>query len=261
MARAKGDAGRSAPPTSAIERRVARVDWSRVRADLDASGSARLPRLLTSREAATLRRDFDTPTLFRRSVDMERHAYGAGDYRYYAAPLPPLVEGLRRALYPPLASIARTWATHTGDAQLYPDSLEAYRAQCAAAGQRQPTPLLLRYGEGGYNRMHQDRYGELVFPLQVLCLLSRPSHGPGPALDEGTDFRGGQVLISEHRARMQTRVDAISLDLGDGLVFAASERPVPSKRGHARATMRHGVATVHAGERMTLGIIFHDAES
>ncbi len=251
-ARAAGDAVR-------VKRRVDRYDWARIRDELDAVGSARLPGLATRREAAALRRDFERPALFRKHVDMARHAYGAGDYRYFAAPLPELVEALRRALYPPLAHIANEWEARLGGSDAYPPTLEAFLDQCAEAGQSKPTPLLLHYGPGGYNRMHQDRYGEIVFPLQVVCLLSAPS--PARELASGADFSGGQVLVSEHRPRMQTRVDAVSLELGDGLVFAASERPVPSSRGFARATMRHGVATVHAGERHTLGLIFHDADS
>lgn len=242
-----------------IDRRIDRYDWAAIAENLDERGSARLPRLVTASEAAALRRLVDAPERFRKHVDMDRHAYGSGSYAYFADPLPELVEALRVALYAPLASIANRWCERLGAEAIHPPTLAGFLAQCHAAGQVLPTPLLLRYGAGGYNRMHQDRYGEIVFPLQVVCLLSRPS--PSDALVEGSDFSGGPVLVSEHRPRMQARVDAVSLALGEGMVFAASERPVPSSRGFARATMRHGVATVHAGERVTLGLIFHDAAS
>ena len=242
---------KTAEASRLVERRVARLDWDQVAGALDEAGHARLPGLVTRREAASLRRDFGRPALFRKHVDMGRHAYGEGDYRYFAAPLPSVVQSLRAALYPPLAAIANDWQERLGEAPGHPATLEAFVAECASAGQPHPTPLLLHYEAGGYNRMHQDRYGEIVFPLQVVCLLSSPRD----------EFDGGQVLISEQRPRMQTRVDAVDLELGDGLVFAASERPVRSARGFARATMRHGVATVRRGERYTLGLIFHDAAS
>ncbi len=244
-----------------LARRIGRFDWARIEADLDAVGFARLSRLVTAREALGLRRLFDHGERFRKTVDMDHHAYGSGDYRYFAAPLPPLVQTLREALYPPLAQVARGWAERLGASSAWPDRLDGYLAECASFGQTEPTPLLLRYGPGGYNRMHQDRYGERMFPFQVVCLLSRRAHAPGGELEPGAEFSGGPVLISEHRPRMQARVDAVDLELGEALVFAASERPVPSKRGWARATMRHGVGTVHAGQRTTLGLIFHDAAS
>lgn len=249
----------SRAPDRALADRVSGFDWAEVRAALDAVGFARLPRLLEPAETARTRALFDADTRFRKHVEMDRHGYGSGDYRYFAAPLPPLVHDLRHALYPPLAEIANAWSERLGGAARYPDTLDAWTRRCHEAGQPHPTPLLLRYGAGGYNRMHQDRYGELVFPLQVVCLLSAPSTG-SPTPPSG-GFTGGEVLVAEQRPRMQARVNAITLGIGDGLVFAASERPVPSARGFARAQMRHGVSTVHAGERVALGLIFHDAAS
>lgn len=240
-------------------RRIARFDWEEIRRNLDAVGFSRLPGLLDDTEAANARALFTDDARFRKLVDMDRHGYGSGDYRYLAAPLPRPVEALRRALYPPLAEIANEWSERLGGEAPYPAGLDDWLERCHAAGQTHPTPLLLRYMDGGFNRMHQDRYGDLVFPLQVVCLLSTPRGRHGA--DERGGFTGGEVLISEHRPRMQARVNAIPLALGEGLVFAASERPVPSARGFARATMRHGVSTVGGAERMTLGIIFHDAAS
>jgi len=180
---------------------------------------------------------------------MGRHAYGAGRYRYFADPLPPLVEALRGALYAALAPLARNWSERLRKPGRFPDQLEAFRALCADAGQVNPTPLLLRYGPGGYNRLHQDRYGEISFPIQAAIGLDEP----------GVDYTGGEFLLVEQRARMQGRGSAIALPRGAVLIFAGGDRPVAGARRDVRASLRHGVSRVHTGRRTALGLIFHDA--
>jgi hypothetical protein len=224
-------------------------DWERVARELDTNGFAHLPGLLRSAECTALTSLFDRTDLFRTTIDMHGHAYGEGRYGYFAYPLPPAITALREALYEPLSRIANEWNERLAIDDVYPASLEAFLARCRDAGQLRPTPLLLHYEAGGYNRMHQDLYGDVAFPLQVACVLSSP--------DE--DFEGGEFLVSESRPRMQTRTTAIRLERGDGIVFANSVRPVASARGFARAAMRHGLSTVRAGERYALGLIFHDA--
>jgi hypothetical protein len=231
-------------------RGLARRDWDAVGAALDADGWARLPRLLTARQCATLRALFDRDGLFRSTIDMRRHGYGSGHYRYFARPLPALVARLRRELYVPLAAVARRWATRLGaDPGDYPRTLATFLARCHAAGQRRPTPLLLRYRVGDWNALHQDRYGAVAFPLQVLIVLSERGH----------DYEGGEVTLVEQRPRAQSRATVITVDQGEGIVFTNRERPVRGTRGDYRVAMRHGVSTLTKGERLTLGIIFHDA--
>ena len=230
---------------------IAKRDWAAVAASLDENGWARLPHLLSARECTALRNLFDRDALFRSTVDMARHNFGRGEYRYFKAPLPPLVTRVRTALYPPLAEIARAWARRLGrDPAAFPGTLAEFLARCHAAGQRRPTPLLLRYRAGDWNALHQDTYGAIAFPLQVLVVLS----------EHGRDYDGGEVLLVEQRPRAQSRATAFTLARGDGLVFTNRERPVKGTRGAYRVTMRHGVSTLTRGERMTLGIIFHDAE-
>jgi len=209
-----------------------------------------LPRLLLAAECAKLVASFDDESRFRSFIEMERYRFGKGDYRYFGDPLPPIVHALRRHLYPPLANIANRWEEKLATERRYPLALDSFLLQCQAAGQTRPTPLLLHYETDGYNCLHQDRYGEVAFPLQVVILLSRP----------GADFEGGEFLLTEQRPRMQSRGEAISLVRGEGLVIPNHQRPVQGRHGHYRATMRHGLSRVHAGERYALGIIFHDAE-
>jgi hypothetical protein len=224
-------------------------DTARLAANLDAVGHARLPRLLGEDTCTALIACYDEEQLFRSRVVMARHGYGQGEYRYFAYPLPDVVAVLRARLYPPLARIANEWQARLGAPNLYPASLEDWLAACHAAGQRRPTPLLLRYGPGDYNRLHQDVYGPHLFPLQVAVLLSRP----------GDHFDGGEFVLTEQRARQQARADVVPLERGDAVVFPVRERPVASARGFARARVRHGVSTIRRGRRFTLGIIFHDA--
>ena len=228
----------------------ARIDSERTLAELDARGYALPGRLLTARECETLRRCFGDDARFRSTIDMEPRRYGRGRYRYLAYPLPPVVQRLREALYPPLAAIANRWQEQLGKDERFEPELAGFLARCHAAGQPRPTPLLLHYGPGDYNRMHQDVYGRIAFPLQVAIVLSR----------EGSEYAGGEFLVSEQRPRMQTRVSAVRLALGEAIVFANSLRPVTGPRGLARAQMRHGVSELRSGERVTLGLIFHDAK-
>ena len=228
-----------------------RRDWNAVRAGLDENGWARLPRLLSARACARTRRLWDDDGAFRSRIDMAAHNFGRGEYRYFAYPLPEPVARLRTELYRELAPTAQAWAGRLGrDPSAFPSSLDEFLARCHAAGQRRPTPLLLRYRAGDWNALHQDLYGAVAFPLQVLVVLSA----------RGRDYEGGEVVLVEQRPRAQSRATAFTLDQGDGLVFTNRERPVRGSRGDYRVTMRHGVSIVSAGDRLTLGIIFHDAE-
>ena len=220
------------------------------RADLDTWGYARLPRLLSAAECRSLAGLYEEPQHFRKRVNLARQRFGGGgDYQYFANPLPRRVGELRKALYPALAGLANEWQEKLGREERFPATLAAFLEHCHAAGQQRPTPLLLRYGDGGFNRLHQDLYGSVAFPLQVTILLSDPDR----------DFAGGEFLLVEQRARMQSRGDAIALGRGEAIVFPTRERPVESARGFSRAVMRHGVSRIE-GTRLALGIIFHDAK-
>jgi len=213
---------------------------------------ARIPGLLGAAECRAARALWDEPGRFRKEVDLARHRFGDhGEYRYFSRPLPPLVTALRRELYPPLAAVANAWAGRLGDPRRFPKHLAGLRRLCREHGQEEPTPLLLRYRAGGYNCLHQDLYGAVAFPLQVAIGLSRPGH----------DYTGGAFLLVEQRPRMQSRGEAVVLAEGEAVVFPTTERPVRGARGDFRARLRHGVATLETGQRMTLGIIFHDARS
>jgi hypothetical protein len=235
-----------------IEARVAALDWDRIAADLDARGAATAGPLLSPAECRALAGLYgeEAPSArFRSRVVMARHGFGQGEYKYFAYPLPPLVADLRAALYPRLAPVARRWAEAMGNAADLPSTLDAYTRRCHAAGQTRPTPLLLRYGAGDYNCLHQDLYGELVFPLQATILLSAP----------GRDFAGGEFVLVEQRPRMQSRPEVVPLGQGEAVIFPVNERPARGARGIYRVKMRHGVSRVRSGERTTLGVIFHDA--
>jgi hypothetical protein len=205
--------------------------------------------MLTREECALLAGQYDHSTAFRSRVVMARHGFGRGEYQYYAYPLPAPVAALRSALYEKLASVANQWSERLGDTTRYPSSHEAFLARCHTAGQTRPTPLLLQYGPDDYNCLHQDLYGENVFPLQVAILLSEP----------GRDFEGGQFVLTEQRPRMQSRVEVIDLRQGEAVIFAVHHRPVQGTRGVYQVTMRHGVSRITTGRRHMLGIIFHDA--
>lgn len=226
------------------------VDWAAVERDLHAKGFAKLPPILTSAECEALVAMYPDDARFRSRVDMARFRFGVGDYKYFARPLPPIVDALRRDLYPRLAPVANAWQQALGQKRRYPATLDELVTVCARHGQTRPTPLLLHYEAGGYNCLHQDLYGEIAFPLQVTCFLSR----------RAVDYDGGEFLLVEQRPRAQSRGEALSFEQGEAIVFTTSHRPVQGKRGAYRATVRHGVSTITRGSRYTLGVIFHDAK-
>jgi len=217
--------------------------------ELNAQGCAHVPGLLDAETCAAVAGWYDEAARFRSIVVMARHGFGKGEYRYFADPLPDLVQDLRTRLYPPLAQIANRWNAALGEPVRFPPAHAEFRARCHAAGQTRPTPLLLRYGPGDYNCLHQDLYGEHVFPLQAAILLSEP----------GRDFDGGEFVLTEQRPRMQSRVEVVPLRQGDAVVFPVHHRPVQGGRGVYRVNLRHGVSRLRGGRRHTLGIIFHDA--
>jgi uncharacterized protein len=230
--------------------RVAAFDWEALRAGLDESGMVPTPRILEPATCAELSALFDRPDIFRSTVDMARHRFGRGTYRYFAHPLPAVVRELRAAFYRHLVPVARDWAARLGRPGTWPDELDEWLDRCHAAGQVRPTPILLRYGAGDWNALHRDLYGELVFPLQVVIGLDRP----------GVDHEGGEFLMVEQRPRAQSRGYSLTLEQGHGIVFTTRDRPVRSARGWSAAPMRHGVSTLRSGTRHTLGLVLHDAE-
>lgn len=235
--------------TETIETKIAALDWGAASTSLDRVGWAVLPGLLSRSECDETAALYAQEAEFRSHVHMARHGFGRGEYRYFAYPLPPLVAALRGALYPRLAPIANRWHERMGMDVRFPADHGEFLARCHAAGQLRPTPLLLQYGAGDYNCLHQDLYGEHVFPLQVAVLLSAP----------GADFIGGEFVLTEQRPRMQSRAAVVPLAKGDAVVFAVHVRPAHGSRGDYRVAMRHGVSEIGAGRRHTLGVIFHDA--
>jgi len=225
------------------------IDWEKVGAALDERGSAVVERLFTPKQCSALAELYEKENIFRSRVVMARHGFGRGEYKYFGYPLPEVVAAKRTALYPHLAEIANRWNAAMGSAVRFPPELKAYLKRCHAAGQRRPTPLILKYEEGDYNCLHQDLYGEHVFPLQLTILLSQP----------GSDFSGGEFVMTEQRPRRQSRAEVVPLAQGDAVIFAVNERPVRGTRGAYRVRLRHGVSRVRSGERYTAGIIFHDA--
>jgi hypothetical protein len=225
------------------------LDWVQIGADLDAQGWALTGPLLTPDECAEVAGFYADDARFRSRVVMARHGYGQGEYRYFAYPLPEPVQALREALYPPPTKVANHWAERLGEARRFPATLEEMLSRCHEAGQLRPTPLLLTYGPGDYNCLHQDLYGEHVFPLQAAILLDAP----------GRDFTGGEFVLVEQRPRQQSRAQVVPLSQGEAVIFAVRERPAEGSRGVHRRALRHGVSTVRSGRRRTLGIIFHDA--
>jgi hypothetical protein len=241
---------RSVKPAGSIAARLDRVDWTEAARALEERGWATTPPLLTAAECAELARLYSDERRFRSRVDMARFRFGEGEYKYFANPLPPVVGDLRRHAYPRLAPIASAWEKALGGERGYPPELDEFRAICAEHGQTKPTPLLLRYEVGGYNCLHQDLYGDVAFPLQMTCLLSRP----------GQDFTGGEFLLVEQRPRAQSSGSVVPLARGQIVIFATRHRPARGTRGAYRVTLRHGVSRVTSGQRYTLGVIFHDAK-
>jgi hypothetical protein len=234
---------------AATSARIAGLDWPALIAELDGQGCALLPALLAPDECYAIAALYPEEAHFRSHIRMARHGFGKGEYRYFRYPLPALIQGLRTALYPGLASVANAWNERMGLPERYAADHASFLARCHAAGQSRPTPLLLRYVEGDYNCLHQDLYGDLAFPIQVAILLSEP----------GRDFTGGEFVLTEQRPRMQSRAEVVPLRQGDAVAFAVHHRPVRGTRGDYRVNLRHGVSRVRSGLRHTLGIIFHDA--
>ena len=238
------------PSPDPIAERVDSFDWSQIAAALDDQGSAVIDGLLTPAECKSIAALYAHEDHFRSHIHMARHGFGRGEYRYFKYPLPGLVADLRTALYERLSPIANAWHERLGIATRYPLRHDEFIEKCRAAGQTRPTPLLLQYGPGDFNCLHQDLYGELAFPLQVAILLSEP----------GADFTGGEFVLTEQRPRMQSRAEVVPLRQGSGVAFAVHQRPVQGTRGIYRVNMRHGVSRLRSGQRHTLGIIFHDAK-
>jgi hypothetical protein len=238
-----------AQPRAREASRFALVDAGQLEQELTSNGCTVLKSILGRQDCAELRALYADSKRFRSRVVMSRHNFGQGEYQYFSYPLPPLIEELRQGLYPLLAPIANIWNERLGIDTRYPDRLDQFLADCHRAGQQRPTPLLLKYGEGDYNRLHQDLYGATQFPLQGTLLLSDPNH----------DFAGGEFVLVESAPRAQSRAEVVPLEQGDIVIFAVNARPVQSARGFKRVALRHGVARIRSGHRMTLGLIFHDA--
>jgi hypothetical protein len=239
-----------AVPHSVIPARVDAIDWTQAGLDLDAQGCAVLPGLLSPQECRAIAASYPDDSRFRSRVVMGRHGFGRGEYKYFSYPLPELIAELRPALYARLHGVANSWNEAMGIDVRYPEQHAGFLKRCHAAGQTRPTPLLLQYGAGDYNCLHQDLYGEHVFPLQVAILLSEP----------GRDFTGGEFVLTEQRPRMQSRPEVVPLRQGDAVAFAVHFRPVQGTRGSYRVNLRHGVSRIRSGQRHTVGIIFHDAK-
>jgi uncharacterized protein len=227
------------------------IDWEQTRSDLDQRGFALLSGVLAKQACEEIAAYYNDERRFRSRIEMSRYSFGQGEYKYFNYPLPSVVQQLRTMIYAELASLANQWADRIGSNRLrYPESLSEFIEGCHRAGQKRPTPLLLKYGPGDFNCLHQDLYGEIVFPFQVTFFLSQ----------YGRDFTGGEFVFAEQRPRRQSRAEVLSPDQGDAVMFSVHHRPVRGANGYYRANLRHGVSTIHSGERYTLGIIFHDAK-
>lgn len=238
---------RSAP--ASLSTRIAALPWQRMAAELDESGFTTTGPLLSAAQCRELVKLYDGDRSFRKTVVMQRHAYGRGEYRYFDYPLPPVVQALREALYPALAEQANRWRAMLGEEPGFPSTLADWLARCHEAGQVKPTALLLRYGESDFNCLHRDLYGDLVFPLQATFLLNVP----------GEDFTGGEFVLVEQRPRQQSAAEVVPLQQGEAVLFAVNQRPARGSRGWHRNALRHGVSRIRSGHRHTLGIVFHDA--
>jgi uncharacterized protein len=241
---------KAAPASSEVASRVEALDWAAIADELDDHGSAVIGPLLHPGQCDQLAASYEDEKIFRSRVVMARHGFGKGEYQYFSYPLPALIAEMRKALYPPLADIANRWNEALGIEARYPTVHEEFLDRCHAAGQTKSTPLLLRYGAGDYNALHQDLYGDHVFPLQVAFLLARP----------GVDFTGGEFVLTEQRPRMQSRAEVVRLEQGQGVIFPVHHRPIRGTRGIYRVNMRHGVSRLLSGRRHTVGVIFHDSK-
>ncbi len=230
--------------------RVERLDWKKISSELTERGFANTGKVLSAGECKQLVESYPNEDLYRSTVVMARHGFGKGEYRYFRYPLPKVVETLRTELYPRLAETANEWEEVLGKKAKFPDEHADHLKLCHAAGQNRPTPLVLKYGEGDYNCLHQDLYGDMYFPLQVAFLLNDPHK----------DFEGGEFVLVEQRPRMQSRAEVVPLSQGEGVIFAVNQRPMRGSRGYYRVAMRHGVSRLRAGRRYTLGLIFHDSK-
>jgi len=234
-----------------IQQALAKIDWPRVADDMHARGYAHVPGVLTTEACRQLIADYDQPGFYRKTITMERYRYGLGEYKYFTYPLPEILQTIRETVYPQLAPIANQWMEWLGLEKRFPSAFTELQALCHQAGQANPTVLILRYGEGGHNTLHQDLYGEIFFPIQLVLFLNEP--------DE--DYTGGEFVLVQQAPRAQSKAIVLRPRRGDMLLFTTNFRPVKGKRGYHRAGMRHGVSEVHTGQRHTLGIIFHDALS
>ena len=229
---------------------ISRIDWKQVCSDLDQKGFARIPNILTESDCLTLRRHYNDNSLYRNVINMKRYRFGLGEYKYYSYPLPSVIEELRMATYSEIAPLANDWMSKLKLSQRYPDQHDKLISLCHDQGQKRPTPLILKYEKGGFNTLHQDLYGDLFFPFQMVCMLSKPS----------VEFTGGQFVMVEQIPRAQSRAHVIELARGDAMIFTCNYRPVQGIRGFYRCNMKHGVSEVISGERYALGIIYHDAK-
>ena len=232
-----------------LTQRIEHADWTAVTESLNDKGYATVSKILSADECDTLISQYGDDTLYRKTIQMENHGYGMGQYKYYNYPLPGTVQQLRELIYPNIATVANNWMKTLGIEKTFPGTLNELTEQCHAHGQNRPTPLILKYGKGGYNAMHQDLYGEIFFPMQLVVCLNEP----------GTDFTGGEFVLVEQRPRMQSKAMVLNPGKGDMLIFTTNFRPVKGTKGYYRVNMRHGVSELSSGERHTLGVIFHDA--
>ncbi|HYC85099.1 MAG TPA: 2OG-Fe(II) oxygenase [Chryseosolibacter sp.] len=228
---------------------ISELNWLLIQQSLNDRGYARVPGLLSTDECEAVKALYPQGEIYRNVIDMRRYRFGQGEYKYFAYPLPPVVREIRQQFYPHLAAIGNEWMQLLGEEKIFPHAHEELLDACHRAGQKRPTPLILKYGTGGYNTLHQDLYGDVYFPFQVLLLLS----------DAATDFTGGEFVIVEQVPRAQSRAHVIHLSRGDALIFTTNFRPARGTRGYYRATMKHGISELHKGERYALGVIFHDA--
>jgi uncharacterized protein len=232
-----------------IQERITAVNWQRVTEDMHDRGYAVISDFLSGADCEELIANYNQKEIYRKTVVMERYRFGLGEYKYFSYPLPPVIQSIRESLYPRLAPIANLWMKVLGIEKQFPDSFMALQKLCHAAGQLQPTPLILKYGKGGFNTLHQDLYGEVYFPIQAVMFLNQPDQ----------DFTGGEFVLTQQTPRAQSKAIVLKPSRGDLLIFTTNFRPVKGTKGHYRVNMKHGVSEVHSGERHTLGIIFHDA--